>query len=229
MNERPPTPPGSLEAHLGGRTGITEFTVEVGGKIYRLAHPSIADDLIDEAEFDQDERLPYWAEIWPSAIALARELASQNLSGRRAVELGCGVGLATAVALQGGARVLATDYYAAALDFARHNARKNTGREPGTALLDWRDPAHPGRFDLVFAADVLYEENGARALADLVPRLLAPEGEAVVADPGRQYEPLFRELMLGKGFRFETGETRVEVEGLERKATVVVHGIKPPA
>jgi predicted nicotinamide N-methyase len=189
----------------------------------------VADDLIDEEEFDKDERLPYWAEIWPSARALARRLSREDLKGRRAIELGCGVGLATVAALDGGARVLATDYYEAALDFARHNARQNTGREPETALLDWKAPHldGPGAFDLVFAADVLYEEGSARALAGLVPSLLAPGGEALVADPGRQYEPLFRELVLERGFGFETEETEVDVEGRERKARVVVHRIRP--
>lgn len=136
------------------------------------------------------------------------------------------MGLATAVALGGGARVLATDYYEAALEFARHNARENTGREPETAHLDWRDPEVTGRFDLVFAADVLYEEQGARSLARLVPGLLDPAGEAIFADPGRRYEPLFRELMLERGFRFDTGEARVGVEGLGREARVVVHRIR---
>ena len=198
----------------------------MSGKTYRLADPSVADALIDEAEFDEDERLPYWAELWPSAIALARALAREDLSGRRAIELGCGVGLATVSAIDRGAHVLATDYYEAALDFARHNARANLGREPETALLNWRAPdvESLGAFDLVFAADVLYEESSARALAGLVPALLTPEGEALVADPGRRYEPLFRELMLEAGFGFDTEETKVETDG--RDVTVVVHCIR---
>jgi len=202
--------------------------VAVSGRRYRLTHPSAPDELIDEEEFDRDERLPYWAELWPSAIALARQLSTENLAGRRLIELGVGVGLPTLVALRGGARVLATDYYEAALDFTRHNARQNGLPEPETALLDWKapDPGRLGLFGLVFAADVLYEEGSARALARLVPRLLAADGEALIADPGRRYEPLFRSLVAGAGFRFETEETDVEVEGLKRKARVVVHRIR---
>jgi predicted nicotinamide N-methyase len=202
--------------------------VEVAGRRYRLAHPYAPDELIDEEEFDRDERLPYWAEIWPSAIALARRLSAEDLAGRRLIELGVGVGLPTLVALEGGARVLATDYYEAALDFTRHNARENGLPEPETALLDWKTPRleEVGAFDLAFAADVLYEEGSARALARLLPPLLAADGEALIADPGRRYEPLFRELVMGAGFRFETEETVVDVEGLKRKARVVVHRIR---
>jgi predicted nicotinamide N-methyase len=200
--------------------------VEVSGKAYRLTHPSVPDELIDEAEFDRDERLPYWAEIWPSAIALARRLSKEDLAGRRVVELGVGVGLPTLVALDRGAGVLATDYYAAALDFTRHNARQNGLPEPETVLLDWHDGPGAGAFDLVIAADVMYEERSTRSLARLLPGLLKPGGEALFADPGRRYEPLFRELMQENGFLFETEETTVEVEGLDRGVTVLVHRIR---
>jgi predicted nicotinamide N-methyase len=130
--------------------------------------------------------------------------------------------------MDGGASVLATDYYEAALDFTRHNALKNVGRSPETSLLDWRAPGagNLGPFDLVFAADVLYEEASARALAGLVPGLLKPGGEALFADPGRRWEPLFRELMGESGFLFETQETKVQVEGQKRDVTVLLHRVR---
>jgi len=200
--------------------------VGVSGKDYRLTHPSVADDLIDEQEFDRDDRFPYWAEIWPSAIALARRLSQEDLAGHRVVELGVGVGLPSLVALDRGASVLATDYYEAALDFTRHNARENGLPEPETALLDWHGGPDVGAFDLVLAADVMYEERSTRSLARLLPGLLGPGGEALFADPGRRYEPLFRELMQANGFGFETEETAVEVDGVARDVTVLLHRIR---
>lgn len=123
--------------------------------------------------------------------------------------------------------MLATDYYEAALDFTRHNALENGLPEPATALLNWRRPREDfGVFDLVFAADVLYEEESVQALAGLVPILLKPGGEALLADPGRRYEPLFRELMGEAGFFFETEETTVEIEGQERDVTVLLHRVR---
>jgi len=83
-----------------------------------------------------------------------------------------------------------------------------------------------GAFDLVLAADVMYEERSTRSLARIVPGLLEHGGEALFADPGRRYEPLFRELMQENGFRFETEETTVEVEGRERGVTVLVHQVR---
>jgi predicted nicotinamide N-methyase len=161
-------------------------------------------------------------------VALARYLSQQDLSGKRAIELGCGVGLPTLVALQRGARVLATDHNEAALDFASHNARTNLGREPETSLLDWFSPQLDGlgSFDVVLAADVLYERRNAPALAALVPRLLSPGGEVLFADPRRPPAPPFFEAMEARGFE---ASVQSLVEQGEREVTVLLHRITGPS
>ena len=199
--------------------------MEIGGETYRIVHPTVADALISEEDFERDERLPYWADLWPSAIALSCYLARRDLVGKRAIELGCGVGLPSVTALDGGARVTATDYYEAPLDFTAYNARTNTGREPDARLFDWRDPPESlPRFDLVLGADVLYEARDCLALADLVPKLLAEDGEAIFADPGRNTADVFVEEMKEQGFLVSTEETGVEQDGREVK--VKVHRLK---
>ncbi|QIN79468.1 methyltransferase domain-containing protein [Rubrobacter marinus] len=217
-----------LQAHLRGRTGITTSPVEVGEKTYLITHPVAADALLDEEEFARDERLPYWAELWPSATALARRLDREDLSGRRVIELGCGVGLPNLAALERGARALATDHYEAALDFAAYNAQTNLGRYPETRLLDWRTPGLgdlEGSFDLVVAADVLYERGNVPLLAALIPKLLKPGASAVVADPRRNPAPSFLEEMEGRGFAVSTEEATV-ASG-EREVTVLLHELRP--
>ena len=212
-----------LRSHLRGRTGLTETLVEVGEKTYHITRPLAADALIDEEDFARDERLPYWAELWPSAVALARYVSKERLLGRRSIELGCGVGLPSVAALAGGARVTATDHYAAALDFTRYNARSNLGVEPETQLLDWHAPGAgvSGGFDLVLAADVLYEWRNVPALAALIPTLLASSGEVLLSDPRRKNTPAFLERMCEKGFHSSTVETLVPSDG--REVVVLVH------
>jgi predicted nicotinamide N-methyase len=182
--------------------------------------------LIDEKDFARDERLPYWAELWPSAIALARYLSREDLTGRRAIELGCGVGLPSVAALVAGAEVLATDHYEAALDFTLYNTLTELGREPEVAHLDWHTPdtQHLGTFDLVIAADVLYEAWNVPALASLVPELLTPGGEVVLADPRRDDTPVFLELVENRGFEYTTEGMEVEQAG--RGVGVLIHRLR---
>lgn len=216
-----------LLRHLEGRTGAAATDVRVGESTYRVLHAAAPEALISSEDFDHDERLPYWAELWPSAIALARHLAAQELSGTQAVELGCGVGLPTVAALERGAEVTAADHYRAALDFTAYNARSNTGREPHTAHLDWHAPEGelPGTFDLVLAADVLYEKRNVPSLAVLIPELLEPYGELLLADPRRKDTPDFLDEMERRGFQ-HSAESVVAVEQEEREAEVRLHRLR---
>ena len=156
-------------------------------------------------------------------MALALYLSREDLAGRRAIELGCGLGLPTIAALDAGAQVLATDHYEAALAFALYNTRTNLGREPEAAHLDWHEPEmeHLGTFDLVLAADVLYEARNVPALANLLPGLLAPGGEAVLADPRRADTPVFLGRMENRGFDKTTEAMEVEQGG--REVGVLIH------
>ncbi len=173
-------------AALERRFVLATTSVEVPGGTVSLEHPRSADELISEADFEQDERLPYWADVWPSSTALATVVATLDGRGKRALELGCGLGLVTIGAVRAGFDVTATDYYEDALFFARRNVLCATGCEPATRLVDWRDfPTDLGAFDLVLASDVLYERAYADLVAGAIARSLAPLGVALVADPGR--------------------------------------------
>lgn len=179
-------------------------TVVVGDLVLELLRPPSAEDLIDEDAYAVDERLPYWAELWPSARVLAQDLAVTLLAGRRVLELGCGLGLPSIVALARGATVLATDWYPEALSFARENAQAATGRDLPTMHVDWRSPPDEllamAPFDLVVAADVLYEERNVSALADLLPRLSGTSTEIRIADPRRPHAALLWPLLDAHGW-----------------------------
>ena len=158
--------------------------VEVGDRLLAITHPPDATELIDEMAFGLDEFLPYWAELWPSSIALARTVAALPVAGLAVVELGCGLALPSIAAALGGAQVLATDWSPEALAYAENNARAN-GAELQTARVAWAEAdslVARAPFDLVLAADVLYEGRNAAQLRALLPRL---GGEVLLADPGR--------------------------------------------
>ena len=176
---------------------LVEEVVPLRDRELVVLRPRDAEALIDEEAFDHDEFLPYWAELWPSGVALARTVNAASLRGRRVIELGCG-GLALpsiAAALAGG-RVLATDWAAAALTLARENAARN-GATVAVEQVAWQRPdavVARAPWDLVLAADVLYEQ---RNVDDLVPLLGRLGREVWLADPGRRTLPAFLERMEG--------------------------------
>lgn len=155
-----------------------------------LLRPARPEAIIDAlTELDADEKLPYWAELWPSSIGLAWALAEGAIPvrGLDVTELGCGVALGALAAARAGARrVLATDWYTECLDFARASAAEN-GLPLETLPVDWRAPPADAAADVVLAADVLYERRNAHAVAEAFEALVRPGGRAVLADPGRTY------------------------------------------
>ena len=160
-------------------------SVRVGPHILSLLRPAAPDDLIDESRFETDEFMPYWAELWPSGLALAEVLAEHELRGARVVELGCGLGVPSIVAALGGARVLAADWAPAALALLHANAQRN-GAAVETLEVDWADAGAlvaRAPFDLVVCADVLYEPRNVDALVDLLPLL---GDHVLLGEPGRQ-------------------------------------------
>jgi predicted nicotinamide N-methyase len=199
------------EAELRRRFAVREETFEHAGWRVDLIMPRAADELIVEDDFDDDERLPYWADLWPSARILARHLLDAPPAEPAALELGCGVALPALALRHLGADVLATDWYDDALRFASVNSRRNGLGPLRTALLDWRKPPDDERYPLVIAADVLYEMRNAEILAALLPRVVAPGGRALVADPGRVYLSEFRNRMYAAGWRTAEIDRRDEI------------------
>jgi predicted nicotinamide N-methyase len=189
------------------RTSIDDATI--GEHTFSILKPANSDDLIREEDFVRDERLPYWADVWPSSIVLAEKLLGLDGVGRTALELGCGVGLSTLSATSAGFDVLSTDYYEDALDVTRANVFRNLGSIARTRLVDWRHlPEDLGTFDLVFASDVLYENEYAALLPTILDRLLAGGGMALIADPGRVAAPIFVEACETQGLVIRNKETR---------------------
>lgn len=177
---------------------LTETVVAAAGREFRLVHPRSAESLIDEAAFAEDERLPYWADIWPSSRILADVVGRHRGDGRSALELGCGSGLVACALAAAGYAVTASDYYDSAMRTTATNVLSNTGVAIATRLVDWRAmPDDLGRFALVVAADVLYERPYAPLIADAMAATLAPGGMAMIADPGRvAFESFVEEMAL---------------------------------
>jgi predicted nicotinamide N-methyase len=166
--------------------------VELPGGDLRLLQPREAAELPDAGAVEWAPIAPYWAVLWRSGVALARELGELEPRGLRVVELGCGLAVPSIAAARAGADVLATDACGEALALAARNARAN-GARLETAAVDWAKPealVARGPFDMVLAADVLYERASVAPLLSLLPRL---GGEVWLADPDRPAAGAFLE------------------------------------
>jgi predicted nicotinamide N-methyase len=216
----------ALVADLERRFVTADDTVPIGDERFTILRPRNADDLISEADFVKDDRLPYWADVWPSSLVLAARLRGEPGAGRTLLELGCGVGVVATAATLAGYEATVTDYYEDAIRFARANVWRHTGRDIPGRHVDWRElPRDLGVFDRVVASDVLYERTYADLVARAIVATLARGGVAYVADPGRLAAPAFVEAALSLGLHVDDGATYPYEMG-PVKQTIRVYALK---
>lgn len=184
--------------------GLVSRRIELPSGELRLLQPKESAGLPDAGAVEWAPLAPYWSVLWRSGVALAREVDGAALSGRRVVELGCGLAVPSLAAARAGASVLAIDACPEALELVTRNALANQVQVE-TAVFDWAEPdglVERAPFDLVLAADVLYERASVARLLGLLPHL-APE--VWLADPGRPAADAF----LEQAHRRWSVETRV--------------------
>jgi predicted nicotinamide N-methyase len=197
---------GSIErAHKQPRVVAVEEelvtqTIELPSGELRIVQPRESAELPDDGLVEWAPVAPYWSVLWRSGVALAHELDREALADLRVVELGCGLAVPSIAAARAGASVLATDSDEEAIELAARNAGLN-GVRIETAAVDWTSAGELLRrapFDVVLAADVLYERANVAVLLSLLPRL-APA--AWLADPGRPAAEAFMEQAERRGWR----------------------------
>ncbi len=189
---------------FSGRYDIRQHNIDLIHHTLVINSVRSIDELLDGVEHEDD--IPFWAELWPSALGLASYLwEGEDRKGQRILELGCGVGLCSIVGALKGGYVLATDRFHEALEFARYNAHANNlGLENiDFARVDWRHWQIKDRYHLIIGSDILYEPKLHPNLQYILSTCLEPTGKAIIADPGRKYARDFLEVLEGDGWNVD--------------------------
>jgi ETFB lysine methyltransferase len=189
--------------------------------IIKLEQVENVDILVDEItndEFNQDERLPYWAEVWPSARAFTEYILKNpgEFKNKNTLELGCGIGLVGIAATIAGANVTFSDYEKEAINFTKNNYFLNFREQVETILLDWRNPKHDKQYEIIIATDILYEERFLEPVYKTLQKLLLEKGTVYIAEPDRTIAKPFFEMMKN-GFELVN----------KKSINIILENIKP--
>ena len=187
----------------------------------RVADPDVVLDQVAERE-DRLERLsgrrtdadqlhlPYWAELWDSALGIGQLLLRRRgeFAEKSALDLGCGMGFAGTVAARIGMRVLFADLEPPALLFSRLNSLPDAARVRARRL-NWQTDRLAERFDLIVGADILYERKQWDFLEPFWRSHLNAGGTVLLGEPGRQTGDLFVEWIGSRGWSLQRHEEPV--------------------
>lgn len=189
---------------------------------YRVRYETIEFDTLDihvralrdKQEFSDDEgeaeRLTItsatWSlfgVLWPSSRFLAQIMHTYDIGGRRVLEVGCGLALASLVLASREADITATDYHPEAQSFLDENRALNQSGEIKYIRASWEDNGEDeelGQFDLIIGSEILYERDMMPDLVGFMNRHAAPTCEIMLIDPRRENRGRFSRLMRESGW-----------------------------
>lgn len=161
------------------------LSLEIGPRVFQLSLPSDLEDA-DYVARDGGDAKPYWGFLWASAVSLAGAIMSgPDLTGKRVIELGAGLGLSSMAAAARGAQVIASDIRPEAVRLLAENATANGVRVETRVVDFYAPPPDLGSFDGVLAADVIYNDGMLGGVVRFMRSHLTPSGLGFLADPYR--------------------------------------------
>ncbi len=199
-----------FQFETGPTTGGEPFIIEIKQTLY------------------SSQNLAWGWKVWDSAAYLAQWIehnGPQLFKGKVAMELGCGVGLCSAIAARHTRTLYATDYLSELLHNLTLNLSNKSDRDgdgddsdsddPRVQIvqLDWTDPttwprvAHE-KVDIIFASDVVYNMIGADHIPRVVSHFLSEEGVACfILPPVRHGIKQFESNMKAAGLVCQVART----------------------
>lgn len=207
-------------------------TISIGKLQVKLNRVTNIDELYDnlikqdaDSEDVIDERIPYWAELWASAIALSEYVAENEIVNEQTFvhEIGCGLALPAIVSGMMGGKVLVSDYMEQPLKVAEENWKLNSNEDLEARIIDWRvlDNDIP-KCDVLLAADVAYEKRMFEPLMNVFNKLVKPEGVILFSEPKRKHTQPFYEMLSQNNFSINTISTSVLMNNFDQGVNVNV-------
>jgi len=167
-------------------------------RLYRPADPeSILDDETLIKPYQELQWQPYWAQAWDASVGMCHYLADQPLESRSVLDLGCGIGLTSALLAAAGAIVTCGDNAPPSLTFAKANTWP-WRRRTIVQLIDWHKTVLPDSYELIVGSDIVYDRIEVAPLDRFFRRHLRTDGQVLLGDPSRpmtrEYLEMFRQL-----------------------------------
>ncbi len=144
---------------------------------------------------------PLFGVIWASGQILARLMFHHDVAGKRILEVGCGIGLASLVLNHRLADITATDYHPEVESFLLKNVMLNNDKKIPFVRTGWDDKvSNLGLFDLIIGSDLLYESGHVDSLSDFIDQHAGFHCDVVLVDPGRGHHARFSKKMVALGY-----------------------------
>ena len=164
---------------------------------------------------------PLFGLLWPSGQVLAGVMHSFELEGKRVLEVGCGLALASLVVHRRGGDITASDAHPLAARFLRENLRLNRLPVMKYEVGNWLGANLAlGVFDLIIGSDVLYDRGQPEAVSQFIDRHSHSDVEVLIVDPNRGNQPSFTRKMGVLGYSHSSRRVAAQPDGVAYKGSI---------
>ena len=191
--------------------------------------------LLDNQQFDDDKMnaaalgissatWSLFGTVWPAARILADRVQTINLTGKRVLEIGCGIALSSIVLHRKGVNITASDYHPLTKEFLDRNILLN-GLKPIKYLTGNWEAENPlmGKFDFIMGSDILYQPAHVDDVSRFIDRHSSEDVKVLIVDPGRENRAKFTHKMESLGYQHHFDSFDQTDNGQERCKGRILH------
>jgi predicted nicotinamide N-methyase len=155
--------------------------------IYIPAYESVKATYADLLELDPNTPIPYWAKVWPSAIALLNVLQKHPnwIKDKNVLELGAGIGLPSLMMAGITRSIQISDYNLDAVALLQKNIEHLELENTEALQLDWNtlpEAIHP---EVLILSDVNYDPTQFETLKIIIEKFIHQGCTVILSTPQR--------------------------------------------
>lgn len=174
--------------------GIGDATIE----LFVPKEESVKRVYLTQKEENASTPFPYWAKVWPSAMALSSFIQQHPyyVNNKEVLELAAGLGLPSLLAARHARSVCCSDYLPEPLQVVTESIAYNKATSITTRLLDWQH-LPPDLFpDVLLLSDINYDPEQFDILYGVLSGFLQKKAVIMLSTPQRLMAKPFIERLL---------------------------------
>jgi predicted nicotinamide N-methyase len=151
---------------------LTQISAEKA--IYVPVYDAVKAIYTDLLAMDPATPFPYWAKVWPSAIALVKVLQTHPslIRDKTVLELGAGIGLPSLLMASEAKAIQVSDYDSEAVELLRKNITHLQLQNVQALQLDWNNLPENIASEVVILSDVNYDPAQFETLTKLIEKFI---------------------------------------------------------
>ena len=190
--------------------------------IYIPAYEAVKTIYADLLALDPATPFPYWAKVWPSAIALHNVLQKHPslIKDKTVLELGAGIGLPSLLMANEANAIQVSDYNSEAVELLRKNIAHLQLQNVQALQMDWNNLPENIDPEVIILSDVNYDPTQFETLTKLIEKFIHQGSTVILSTPQRiMASPFVQKL---EGYIIERHEALVDENGIPKEISILV-------